>query len=129
MWKPARAKPSPELLALIEGLDAALTRDFGNEAFPNPGGWQFAGVRERQFLKPSACATFEKDGRAVCLIVTRTDPESANAYFRTASYDMAYYFEGVAEEERSGTWQQNRGMVAGSATWLESWDTAPQASS
>lgn len=129
MWKPARAKPSAGLLALIASLGAGLARDFGRDAFPNADGWHFAGVTDRHFVTPSACASFEKEGRTVCLIVTPTDPENGNAYFRTARHDLAYYFEGVPEEARTGIWQQNRSIVDGFATWLEGWDEAPHASS
>ena len=108
---------SDEVKALAADLKVALNRDFGKDAFLNPDGWALEEVALRSFLTVSACAVFSRDGRDVCIIVRPTDPASDNAYFRTARYDLAYYFENVAEDERPSVWQSSRGLIDGFAAW------------
>jgi hypothetical protein len=114
---------------LVADLSAALERDFGGTSFSNPDGWKFELVTAKRVKTMSACAKFDRDGVTLNVVVRPTDPENEHAYYRTARYDMSYFFENVPEEERSGLWQAHRSMLDGFAAWLDGWDKTTSAAS
>jgi hypothetical protein len=112
------AESDPAIDAIVAAVGPVLQRDFGTDKLPNPDGWVLTGMTPRKFNRLGACATFTLQGRTLCALVTPTDEANENPYFRTAHYDMAYFFEGVPEDERSAIWQQNRALLDGLASWL-----------
>lgn len=110
------------ITALAASLAEALRKDFGTDALPNLEGWVLTDIAPRRLVRLGACATFTHNGRTLRALVNPTDPANENPYFRTKSYDMAYFFDDVPEEQRSGIWQEHRSLLDGLAAWLAAWD-------
>ena len=117
-----KTESNPVIDALVESFGGALRRDFGGEKLPNHDGWVLASIAPRMFLRLGACATFQHGELTLCALVMPTDPANENPYFRTKGYDMAYFFENVPEDKRSGIWQEHRALLDGLAAWLAAWD-------
>ena len=117
-----KLQAGPTINALIVKLDTLLKRDFGGAGFPNPNGWRYVGTTPQFIAQFVASAQFEREGRLVNISLGPTTENNENAYFRSPSYDMAYAFENLPEEQRAATWAEHRSLLDGFANWLSSWD-------
>ena len=101
-FKPPKGNPTeaagqsasdPVIDALSASFGAALTKDFGTDALPNPDGWVLTGIGPRKVDRLGACATFTHQGRTLRALVSPTDSTNESPYFRTSRYDMARYYD------------------------------------
>ncbi|HRI65181.1 MAG TPA: hypothetical protein PK156_13120 [Polyangium sp.] len=111
------------LQALTNSLAAAIGKEFGSTAFPNPDGYAFRGARLRTFRQTVPVVDFTRGQETISFIITPTNPAEP-AYRRSARYDIVYFSEDVPDAEQSRIYARDRAMIDRFAGWIMKWDRA-----
>ncbi len=110
---------------IVTKLSEAVEKAFGGDDFPNSDDWSFDGAETRWLMSRDVpVVNFSVGDRQLCFIVESTNPENKEFYRRTASYDVSYFSEDVADEEQESVWERDRAMIEGFMAWIEKWDAA-----